>query len=460
MKKALLILILLALVMGGWLVSRMWSLEREAGDNNATAQEPADVPTNRPDSTQEPEPEPEPCTEEEDRLREEELQAEIAAKREYVLEESRSLFIGYFYEEAVELLNEDELLINNETQALEAEVLAAIDRRVLFEGEVKHIFFHSLILYPEHIYHNITSPSNTYAYFLYQRELERLLPQLYERGYVLYDINLVFSRNDDGVMQRNDIYLPPGKKPLIISLDDMNYHYGVGFAHRVILDENGELATEVITPQGDKIITYDGDTHLMIDDFVRENPGFSYRGHKGILAVTGSAATRRRQPDGSRRNVGIFGYYLDDEQDWLDAKAVSAKFIENGWLFANHSFTHNANSNRGAFWAPGSVPDLIRNDVRRWREQLEPLIGPTNLFIAPGGFLLRGESMQIIIDNGYDIYCTVDSRQTVNIHPTHVVMGRIEISWWNLIHQATALNRDFFDVASVIDSHRPPLAPL
>jgi hypothetical protein len=68
--------------------------------------------------------------------------------------------------------------------------------------------------------------------------------------------------------------------------------------------------------------------------------------------------------------------------------------------------------------------------------------------------------MQIIIDNGYDIYCTVDSRQTVNIHPTHVVMGRIEISWWNLIHQATALNRDFFDVASVIDSHRPPLAPL
>jgi peptidoglycan/xylan/chitin deacetylase (PgdA/CDA1 family) len=132
---------------------------------------------------------------------------------------------------------------------------------------------------------------------------------------------------------------------------------------------------------------------------------------------------------------------------------VSNKLIENGWLFANHSYTHN----RTGFWGPESNPNNIRNDVRRWRERMEPIIGQTNLFIAPFGFTLRGEGMQIILDNGYDIYCNVDFQQRIYVHPTHVLMGRIEIGGYALVRWATTLTRDFFDVATVIDPHRPPI---
>jgi len=250
-------------------------------------------------------------------------------------------------------------------------------------------------------------------------------------------------------MRQNEIYLPPDKKPLVLSIDDPSYHYNktapdkVGFASRVILDENGELATEVPTPEGEKTVTYDGDVHIMIDAFVKENPEFSYRGNKGVIAATGF--------------MGIFGYDLDDLQSEEYRQKVidiCEKFKENGWLFANHSYTHN----RVGFWGPESNPDNIKYDVGRWREAIEPVVGQTNIFVAPFGFLLRGEGMQVILDNGYDIYCTVDFNQPISVYRTHVVMGRIEIGGLSMARHTNTLNRDFFNVAEVMDSRRPPVS--
>ena len=106
----------------------------------------------------------------------EQLLAEIAAKREIVLEQGRLLYKGYFYEEAIALLNEDEALINEETEELEEEIKQAVDDMELFEGNIKHIFFHSLILYPQHLFPNINVPTGGYNEgFAYQSELIRML---------------------------------------------------------------------------------------------------------------------------------------------------------------------------------------------------------------------------------------------------------------------------------------------
>jgi len=227
----------------------------------------------------------------------------------------------------------------------------------------------------------------------------------------------------------------------IVSFDRDGGHQA-GFANRIIRDEHGEIATEVITPSGETIITYDGDVHVVLDAFVREHPEFSYRGHKGVIASTGY--------------MGIFGYDLPDLRDSdtrQEVIAISEKFKENGWLFASHSYSHN----RTGFWGPDSNPANIRRDIGRWKEEIEPLVGQTNLFIAPYGFLLRGEGMQVILDNGFDIYCTVDFNQPINVYDTHAVMGRIEIGGYSLVRWANTLNRDFFDVDYVKDSHRPPI---
>ena len=368
------------------------------------------------------------------------LETERTARRALVLEQSEALFSGYYYDEALQLLNEDESLINDETIALEEKIMQAIDELVLFEGDLKHIFFHSLILYPEHLFRDLTVPTGGYNEgFSYQRELERMLPQLLERGYVLYNINDIFSKDENGNMTQHDIYLPPGKRPLVLSIDDPSYHYGVGFAHRVILDDDGEIATEVITPSGEMLVTYDGDVELMVDNFVREHPEFSYRGAKGIIASTGY--------------MGIFGYDLQTEESRLAAIAVSDRMKSNGWLFANHSYTHN----RSGYWGPNSSAANISYDTGRWRNEIEPIIGRTNIFIAPFGYTLRGEAMQVILDNGFDIYCSVDLAQRVEVHDDYALMGRVEIGGYALARWAETLTRDFFDVATVRDAHRPPV---
>ena len=448
MKKSIFAFFMLILIVGAWFVSGFWVFETANSNEAITTQEPDAQPEPTPEPAREPEDEPDVSPEEEYEP-EEPPEEDIINKRNAVLEESRLLFRGYFYEEAIELLNEDESLINHETQALEEEIVQAKNSLVRFEGEIKHIFFHSLILYPEKLFPDLSVPTGGYNEgFIYQSELFRILPQLLERGYVLYSINDIFSQNANGNMQKNDIYLPPGKRPLVLSIDDLTYHYNrttpsrLGFANRIVFDEYGEIATEVPTPEGTIETTYDGDVHVVVDQFVRENPEFSFRGNKGVLAVTGY--------------MGIFGYDLDDlrnpdyRQRVID---LCDKFKENGWLFANHSYTHN----RTGFWGPESNPANINNDVRRWRDTIEPLVGETNIFIAPFGYLLRGEGMQIILDNGYNIYCTVDINQPINIYNTHVVMGRIEIGGYGLGKWVNTLNRDFFDVASVIDPYRPPI---
>ena len=365
---------------------------------------------------------------------------ELAGKRIEILEQSRALFRGYFYEEAIVRLNADETLINHETKSLEEEINQAINSLVLFEGEIKHIFSHSLILYPEHLFRDLDVPTGGYNEgFIFQRELIKILPQLLERGYVLYNINDVFGRDENGRMTQKDIYLPPGKRPLILSIDDPTYHYGVGFSNRMILDEYGELATEVITPSGETIITYDGDVELVVDSFVREHPEFSFRGHKGIIASTGF--------------MGIFGYDLKTEESQNTAIGVVEKLKSNGWLFANHSHTHN----RIGYWGPDSKPANIRSDVKRWREKMEPILGQTNIFIAPFGYTLRGEGMQVIIDNGYDVYCNVDFTQKITMYPSYALMGRIEIGGYALVRWHKTLTQDFFDVVIVKDQHRPPI---
>ena len=496
MKKSVIALIVLIIVVGTGFAGCYWLFLQ--GDSNGTEQDPGPgssyIPAPEPDGNNEADRMEQERQEQEQREAErleqerleqeqreaEERKAEIALRRANVLEESNLLFRGYFYEEAIALLNEDPELMNDEMQALEAEIVYEMDNLVRFEGDIKHIFFHSLILHPEFLFPDLNTPTGGYnSGFAYQSELFRLLPQLLERGYVLYNINEVFSKDENGIMRQNNIYLPSGKRPLILSFDDPTYHYGwgwrgggpnntgsfnrqarfrPGFAKRIVFDEYGELATEVVHPlpgenvnsfnrniEGNEpVLTYDGDVYLVIDAFVREHPEFSFRGHKGVIAATGY--------------MGIFGYDLPDlwdEETRQTVMDICNKFKENGWLFASHSYSHN----RSGFWGPETRVRSIMWDIRRWREEIEPIVGETNLFIAPFGFLLRGEAMQVILDNGFDIYCTVDFAQTITVNNNHAVMGRIEIGGYTMAHRADILNRDFFDVSYVKDPHRPPVLP-
>jgi len=364
------------------------------------------------------------------------------AEADELLAQARELSSMYFYEEAAALL---------ESSGLEDERIrqAVVDNRakaatlVDYTGDVAHIFFHSLIVYPEMVFKDTDTPSGGYnSGFAEKQELEKILPQLYERGYVLYGLNDIWEMSEDG-MQRKKIMLPVGKKPLVLSVDDVAYAYGAGFAQRLFLDERGELMYSVLNPQGETVTMTDGDVMGVVDAFVEEHPDFSYHGNKGTIALTGFQ--------------GAFGYDYEDAAQAEQIRLVSQALKERGWSFACHSYTHNRVNN---FYGPGCSEEKISYDVNKWMQQVAPCIGQTNLFIAPFGYRVQQPALQCILDAGFQIYCTVDNKVYNELNEDYALMSRIEIGGYSMTYYKETLNRLFFNVDEVFDeAGRPPVIP-
>ena len=277
------------------------------------------------------------------------------------------------------------------------------------------------------------------AGFSEKAELEKILPQLYERGYVLYDLNECYEMVN-GKMQRKEILLPAGKMPLILSVDDVAYAYGDGYARRLFVDDAGALLYEVPNPSGGVDIIPDGDVMGVVDAFVAGHPDFSWNGHKGTIALTGFQ--------------GAFGYPSYDDPAYQTKKVADALRAD-GWSFASHSYTHN--SGVYGFWGTGCIPDKIYYDINKWVDRVSPWIGETNLFLAPFGYRATGEALQHVLNAGFNIYCTVDDHVVNELYDNYALQSRIEIGGYSMTYYRDILNELFFDVDSVLDPDRPPV---
>lgn len=367
-------------------------------------------------------------------------QEELEQRRAEALSRAESLAEQYFYDEAITVLSDGELECEALAAArarLESERAALVD----YSEDIPHIFLHSLIVYPEMVFTDLSTPMGGYnSGFAEKAELEKILPQLYERGYVLYDLDKLWVKQD-GKMVRQKIMLPEGKTPLILSVDDVAYAYGNGYAQQLFVDENGELMYRVNNPSGGVDVIPDGDVMGVVDAFVAEHPDFSYQGHKGTIALTGFQ--------------GAFGYDYDIPEQADEMRVVVAALKERGWNFASHSYTHNRVNN---FYGPGCSVDKIYYDINKWVEHVVPCIGETRLFIAPFGYRVQQPALQCILDAGFDIYCTVDSRVYNELNEGYALMSRIEIGGYSMTYYRELLNELFFDVDSVFDaSGRPPV---
>ena len=368
-------------------------------------------------------------------------QEALAAKRADALSRAQTLAQQYFYDEAIAALSDAELECDEIAAAcaeLENEKAALVD----YTDDIPHIFLHSLIVYPEMIFTDLTTPMGGYnSGFSEKAEFEKILPQLYERGYVLYDLDKLWVKQD-GKMVRQKIMLPEGKTPLILSVDDVAYAYGDGYAQQLFVDDSGELMYRVNNPSGGVDIIPDGDVMGVVDAFVAEHPDFSWNGHKGTIALTGFQ--------------GAFGYpSYDDPAYQTEIKKVADALRADGWSFASHSYTHN--SGVYGFWGTGCIPDKIYYDINKWVDRVSPWIGETNLFLAPFGYRATGEALQHVLNAGFNIYCTVDDHVVNELYDNYALQSRIEIGGYSMTYYRDILNELFFDVDSVLDPDRPPV---
>lgn len=344
----------------------------------------------------------------------------------------------------------DEVLIPEEDNKIEEIVYK--EPLVKYEGPVHHVFFHSLIAYTDLAFDG-DSRANGYNYWMTTAsEFEKMLPELLDRGYMLYDIEELIEQDSEDLtkIKKKDIYLPEGRKPLVISIDDVNYYDYMkpdGFAERLVLDVDGRVANEIKNENGEYIISRKADVMPILDDFVKEHPEFSFNGAKGVIALTGYQ--------------GALGYRITDlegeelEKAIEEATKVANKLKENGWRFACHSYTHNQ-----YFKNYTVTMAQLKYDTERWKKYIAPVVGDTNIYISPFGvrFKTNDERYRYLVDEGFNIFCPVQKQPELSLHDgDNVIMTRFNLDGYSMFKRSEYINETYFNVENVIDKSRPEL---
>ncbi len=317
---------------------------------------------------------------------------------------------------------------------------------------VPHLFVHSLIVDPKLAFDGDDMAQGYDDFMVTIDEFEKTLEQLHERNYILIDPHDIAEVGSDGKMRYRELELPKGKKPFVLSVDDVNYYEYMqedGFADRLVLDE-GRVRTEYTDSSG-TTETGAHDVVPILDDFVDKNPGFSHDGAKGILALTGyegalGYATSRR--------AGASGATLKKEQ--AKAKKVADALKEDGWTFASHTWGHINMTD--------SSLKRVKKDQASWAAEVEPITGPTDLLIYPFGADISttkpysGPVYDYLADEGYDYFFNVDgSGPWQQIDDGYLRQGRINLDGillrQHLAGKSSSL-KPYIDVEDTVDDAR------
>lgn len=380
--------------------------------------------------------------------------AEAEAKREQsILAQINKLADGYDYAKAIKLAKDDpskklnELVRGLETEKKDAHAWEHPD-------QIPHLFFHSLVVDPKRAFDDESTAQGYEDYMVTQREFEAILDELYSRDFVLVNPADFAGLDKKKNMSYRKIMIPAGKKPIVLSLDDLSYYeymQGDGFADRLVLDKKGKVRNEYVDASGKKHVgAYDMTT--ILDDFVTEHPDFSYRDARGIIAMTGYN--------------GVFGYrtspsqYPDNKnlkKDRETAIKIADAMKEEGWVFASHSWGHIAT---------GTV-DLgrFKRDMKLWKDEVEPIIGKTDQFIYPfGSDIARtgsysGAKYELLKEEGFKYFYGVDGTVTawMQQRDDYQRQMRINIDGLQFAKEQRGdrpVLDSFFDVEKVIDPAR------
>lgn len=378
----------------------------------------------------------------------------------------------YDYDAAVEALaNSDyredpEALRRIEQYQATAATMVAADN-----SEITHVFFHILTVDTARAFTDDKQGKDFNQVMTTIPEFEKILQQMYERGYVLVGLHDIaeVQKQDDGTekMVSKKIMLPEGKKPFVMSEDDVCYYEymeGRGFADKMVLDENGKLKLQYTDAAGNVSIG-DYDIVPILDNFIEEHPDFSYRGAKAIMAFTGYN--------------GVLGYRTDEtydasspnydpkntanpniEADRETVKTLMKALVEDGYELASHSWGHINFTNR-------SLADLTR-DTDRWERNVETLMPePCDIILYPFGadigdwhpYSADNEKFQMLEKAGFRYFCNVDSTKAwTQISGDSLRQGRRNLDgyrlWKDYCGEDSKLS-DLMDVQSVFDTRRP-----
>ncbi|HVY10916.1 MAG TPA: hypothetical protein VHB18_12315 [Mycobacteriales bacterium] len=305
--------------------------------------------------------------------------------------------------------------------------VAAVDpatHLVKWHGPAMNIFFHPLVINPVPAFTSDFLGLGFQEYFVTAYEFRRILDGLWRNGWTLVDAHDAAAGH---------VMVPRGRKPLVLSEDDVNYYGyfgGRGLAARLVVSRTGQVLAQT---HGRHPRTTTEDVVPIVDEFVARHPDFSVGGAKGVLAETGYE--------------GLFGYHdlATSKTQRAEVRTLATTLKSDGWLLASHTYGHIDLSHDSLA--------TIAHDTTEWKRLAEPLIGKTDLLIYPFGARPTAAGARLLRKAGFPIQFDIDVRPIRYRLGGATVMSRLHID--GFAFQDPQRMKQLFSVRRVIDPLRP-----
>ena len=387
---------------------------------------------------------------------------------------------GYDYQKAITMLETSEYYDTAPELANKVEQYRELDSQLVTYSRpdtITHIFFHSLIVDTKRAFDGDVDQNGYNMYMTTVDEFNAILEQMYQSGYVLispYDMAYEVTDESGTHFTYGEIRLPAGKKPFLMSQDDLNYYsYMIGtgsginetpvfvdnandgFAHRIVIGEDGFPTCEYMDASGN-ITTGDYDLVPCLETFIQKHPDFSYHGARAILGMTGYEGVFGYRTKPSYKDaLGTEAYAAEVEA----AKEVAQCLRDHGWILASHSYGHPAYGNISA--------ERVERDSTKWENTVQPIIGETDVILYPHGSDINGigkytfdnDKFSVLYEDGYRYFFNVDGHAYWNqLGSNYFRGGRRNLDGFRMYHNPDML-ADLFDVKKVFDPARPTPVP-
>ncbi len=376
-----------------------------------------------------------------------EAEEALEAERTALLDEADQLAAGYNYEEAVSLLEESDFLTDDERAEEAVESYRSLEKSMYeYEGTIGNLCFPNLIVDTEMAFDDDNYAQTYEQNLITLEEFENILDQLYENGFVLIDLHMVAEETEDesgkSGMTEKTLMMPKGKKPLVLSVENLNYasiRNGDGIATKLVLDENGEVAAVYTDEEGhEKTGAYD--VVPVLEQFIEEHPDFSYHGARGIISLSGSG--------------GAFGYQVEEEKDASfrenqeTVTAIADRLLEDGWTLASAGYSYSYMNDMSY--------EQLKEDIDEWEQVIGSLIGGSDTLVYPYGSEVDYESEKAayLLDEGFCYLVGLwASDDYLSVNSEYLRQTRRAITGYVLENYASYFT-SYFSVPEVLDSGR------
>lgn len=393
--------------------------------------------------------------------------ATLSARQEEIAAQADDLMAGYYYEEALKLLEsfEGDLSVYTEVGSRIETCKQAMETLVAWSdpGQVVNLSFQMLVADTDRAFSYPNWGNSINRNFITTGEFRAILEELYANGYVLVNREdiLQTQTGEDGTVTYSPgvLYLPEGKKPLMLTQTNVNYNLylvdresvapdkdGGGFACRLAVDDSGNFYSEMVDATG-ALVSGEYDLVPILESFISAHPDFSYQDARATLALTGYNGLFGYRTNASAKQGQDEASFAQEQQS---AKTVADALRATGYELAFYTYENMAYGQ--------SAYEDVKRDLQQWLNETGSILGTVETIVfaqnsdigTKGAY--SGDKFILLQQAGFRHYVGFcdDGVSWASCYGSYSRQGRILVTGANLKNRAQWF-AGLFDAASVLD---------